>query len=86
MVNKYIFQPSTTEKPVNEEKVKCIEGWTEWINQDRQIFSVKETRKPTDTEPLPDMLILVITFYYSNFITKTTNFYLLEHNEKFSKM
>lgn len=63
------LQPTfTTPPPQAEEKLKCTEGWTEWVNQDRQIFSEKETRKLTDAEPLPDLLVLVLKNVFKVFI------------------
>ncbi|KAL1513261.1 hypothetical protein ABEB36_002690 [Hypothenemus hampei] len=54
---------STTESPIftthqQEQNIQCVEGWTEWINQDSVKPFKKEKLKLNDEEPLPNAIIL----------------------------
>lgn len=57
---------STTETPLvtitrqHDQKIKCVSGWSSWINQDKAINTkTKSLYKKQDIEPLPEQIILV---------------------------
>lgn len=43
---------------MHEAMLKCSEGWTSWVNQDKHVPSKGRKGQPSDTEPLPTALIL----------------------------
>ncbi|XP_025836285.1 hemocytin [Agrilus planipennis] len=51
---------TTTTEPQKEQRLKCVNGWTKWLNQDR--IPARKTKigqkKLTDIEPLPSQLLM----------------------------
>lgn len=45
--------------PPQTESMKCVSGWTPWINQDKQPGVKGNKGKLTDKEPLPGPLLMV---------------------------
>lgn len=74
------------------EEVLCVDGWSEWINQDTVFDKSKVTQKLTEIEPLPSSLIMVTYFFNVHFfnvifcyVTVQVKIWWKMHHQKYER-